>query len=122
MLYAVLCYHSEEIVGAWTKAEDEAVMEKLSAIQQRLAEQGRFKGAVRLLPTTAATSVRSADGPLILDGPFVETKEQLLGFYIFDFDDLDQALEVTKEISAANPGGGHEVRPIGYVAPGTAIT
>jgi hypothetical protein len=122
MLYAVLCYHSEEVVFSWTKEEDAAVMEKLAVVTNRLTAEGRFRGALRLLPTTAATSVRDGDGPIILDGPFVETKEQLLGFYVIDFDDLEHALSVVKELSAANPGAGYEVRPVGYVAPGSAIS
>ena len=122
MLYAVLCYHSEEIVGAWSKEEDDAVMARLDVVQQKLVAQGRFAGAARLLPTTAATSLRKGDEPLIVDGPFVETKEQLLGFYVIDCDNLEHALEIVRELAVANPGaGGYEVRPVGHFEPGTGI-
>jgi hypothetical protein len=75
------------------------------------------------LPTTAATSLRKGQEPLVLDGPFVETKEQLLGFYLVDCEDLDQALETAKELAEANPGaGGYEVRPVGLFVPGTGLS
>jgi len=114
MLYAILCYHSEAIVGGWSKAQDDAVMEKLDVVHHRLAAQGRLGPVARLLPTSAATTLRKdSDPPLVLDGPFAETKEQLLGFYIVDCDDLDQALEIARDLGRANPGGAYELRPIG---------
>ena len=118
MQYAILCYHQEDVVGAWSKEEDEAVMVKLHAVQEKLVKQGRLGPVARLLPTTAATTLRKhSDPPLVIDGPFAETKEQLLGFYIVDCDSLDQALETARELAAANPGGSYEIRPVGYFAP-----
>ena len=81
MLYAILCYHDEDFVGSWTKEQDAAVMKKLSVVQDKLAKQGRLGPVARLMPTTAATTLRKDDPPLVIDGPFAETKEQLLGFY-----------------------------------------
>ena len=122
MLYAILCYHDEAIVGAWSKEHDDQIMTRLKAVEDKLVRQGRFSGAARLLPTTAATSLRKGEEPLILDGPFVETKEQLLGFYVIDCTDLDQALETARELAEANPGaGGYEVRPVGHFAPGKGL-
>lgn len=119
MLYAVLCYHSEAVVGGWSKAEDDAVMEKLDVVQAKLAADGRLGPVARLLPTSAATTLRKdSDPPLILDGPFAETKEQLLGFYILDCENLDQALEAAQELAAANPGGAYELRPVGLFRQG----
>jgi hypothetical protein len=113
VLYAFLCYNSEEIVGSWTKEQDDAVMARLDVVHQKLIKQGRFGPTARLLPTTAATTLRKGKEPLITDGPFVETKEQLLGFYVIDCENLDDALEVARELAIANPGaGGYEVRPV----------
>ena len=65
------------------------------------------------MPTSAATTLRKdRDPPLVLDGPFAETKEQLLGFYVVECDSLDAAIDVAKELGAANPGGCYEFRPI----------
>ena len=118
MLYAILCYHDEDTVGSWTKEQDAAVMQKLAVVQDKLTKQGRLGPVARLLPTTAATTLRKEDPPLVLDGPFAETKEQLLGFYLIDCKNLDEALDVARDLGAANPGGAYEIRPVGMFAPG----
>lgn len=120
MLYAILCYHDEAMVGSWSKDHDDAVMEKLAMVQDNLVKQGRLGPVARLLPTTAATTLRKeGDPPLVLDGPFAETKEQLLGFYIIEAKDLDDALEVARDLGRANPGGSYEIRPVGVFRPGS---
>jgi hypothetical protein len=119
MLYAILCYHDEDFVGSWSKEQDAAVMAKLAVVQERLTRQGRLGPVARLLPTTAAATLRKDDPPLVIDGPFAETKEQLLGFYVIDAKNLDEALEVARELGHANPGGAYEIRPIGYFTPGS---
>jgi hypothetical protein len=119
MLYAILCYHDEDFVGSWTKEQDAAVMQKLAVVQEKLAKQGRLGPVARLLPTTAATTLRKENPAVVLDGPFAETKEQLLGFYIIDCKNLDEALEAAGELGAANPGGAYEIRPVGVLNPGS---
>jgi hypothetical protein len=118
MLYAILCYHDEDFVGSWSKEQDAAVMEKLRVVQDNLAKLGRLGPVARLLPTTAATTLRKENPPVVLDGPYAETKEQLLGFYIVDCKNLDEALEVARDLGNANPGGAYEIRPVGLFAPG----
>lgn len=120
MQYAILCYHDEKVVCSWSKEEDEAVMAKLAAIHQRLAQEGKLGPVARLLPTTAATTLRKdREPPLVLDGPFAETKEQLLGFYIVDAASLEDVLEIARELGQANPGGAYEIRPVGYFIDGS---
>ena len=65
MLYAILCYHDEDFVGSWSKEQDAAVMKKLAVVQDKLAKQGRLGPVARLLPTTAATTLRKDDPPLV---------------------------------------------------------
>ena len=121
MLYAMLCYHQEDVVCAWSKDEDDAVMEKLLAVQEPWARAGKLGPIARLLPTTAATTLRKdSDPPLVLDGPFAETKEQLLGFYVIEAKDLEEALGFARELARVNPGGAYEVRPIAQFIPGSA--
>jgi hypothetical protein len=121
MQYAILCYHDENVVCAWSKEEDDAVMGKLSRVQEKLASQGKLGPVVRLLPTTAATTLRKdREPPLVIDGPFAETKEQLLGFYVVDCASLEEVLQIARELGAANPGGAYEIRPIGAFIPGSA--
>ena len=119
MLYAILCYHDEDFTGSWTKEQDAAVMQKLSVVQDKLTKQGRLGPVARLLPTTAATTLRKDDPPLVLDGPFAETKEQLLGFFIVDCTDLEEALDAARDLAIANPeGGAYEIRPLAIYKPG----
>jgi len=119
MQYAILCYHDEKVTCAWSKEQDDAVMAKLGAVMGRLERQGRLGPVARLLPTTAATTLRKdREQPLVIDGPFAETKEQLLGFYVVDCASLEEAIEIAKELAAANPGGAHEIRPVGVFFPG----
>jgi hypothetical protein len=116
------CYHREDVVGTWSKAEDDAVMAKLAMVQEKLARQGRLGPVARLLPTTAATTLRKdSEPPLVIDGPFAKTKEQLLGFYVIDCASLDEALETAQDLGRANPGGTYEIRPIGIFRPGTVL-
>jgi hypothetical protein len=122
MLYAILCYDSEDVVGAWSKEEDEAVMARLGAVQDRLAAQGRLGPSARLLPTTAATTIRKGGEALVIDGPFAETKEQLLGFYVIDCDNLEAAIATAQELARASGSpGAFELRPVGYYQPGVGL-
>ncbi|MBV9239446.1 MAG: YciI family protein [Xanthobacteraceae bacterium] len=118
MMYAVLCYNDEKTVWSWSKQEEAAVMTRLEEVRVRLTKAGKMGPALRLLPTTAATTLRKTqEPPLVIDGPFAETKEQLLGFYVIDVADLDAALDVARELAAVNPGGAYEVRPIALYCP-----
>jgi hypothetical protein len=115
MLYAILCYNDEAAVGAWTQEEDAACMARLGVVQDKLARTGRLGPVARLLPTTAAVTLRKGRDEMVLDGPFAETKEQLLGFYLVECETLDAALETARELARANPGtGAYELRPVGY--------
>jgi hypothetical protein len=119
MLYAFLCYNNEDAVFSWSQAEDDAVMSALSKVHAPLERAGRLGPTARLMPTTAATTLRKdSDPPLVLDGPYAETKEQLLGFYVIDCADLEAALDVAKDLAKANPGGAYEVRPLRMFDPG----
>jgi hypothetical protein len=119
MLYAILCYHDEDTVGSWSKEQDAAVMKKLTVVQDKLTKQGRLGPVARLLPTTSATTLRKDDPPVVIDGPYAETKEQLLGFYTVDCNSLDEALDVARDLAAANPGGAYEIRPVRMLNPGS---
>ena len=123
MRYAILCYHDEKVVCAWSQEQDDAVMTKLAVVHEKLAREGKLGPVARLLPTTAATTLRKDREPaLVLDGPFAETKEQLLGFYVVDCADLDEALDIARELGRANPGGAYEIRPIGLFKPELTAT
>jgi hypothetical protein len=82
MLYAILCYHDEDVTSSWTKQQDAAVMKKLAVVHGNLAKQGRM----------------------------------------VDCENLDGALDVARDLGAANPGGAYEIRPVGVFLPGGTVT
>lgn len=120
MLYAILCYEDEKAVGRWTKEEDDACMARLDVVHQAMGAKGKLGPVVRLQHTGAATTLRKNNGaPLLIDGPFAETKEQFLGFYVADCENLDEAVAFARDLAKANPGGGaYEIRPMALFKPG----
>ncbi len=102
MLYAILCYNSEDAVGSWSKDYHDETMARLAVVQDKLDKQGRLGPVARLLPTTAATTLRKGREEMVIDGPFAETKEQLLGFFIIDCVSLDAAIETAKDLAKAD--------------------
>jgi hypothetical protein len=109
--YALLIYSDEapERWNALPESEQQSIMGEYSAISEL---PGTYSGA-QLQPGTTATTIRVADGEtLTTDGPFSETKEVLGGFFLYEADDLDNALEIAARIPAARMGGAVEVRPI----------
>jgi hypothetical protein len=116
MMYAVICYNNEDVVWSWSREEDDAVMGRLSLVHDKLVKEGKLGPSLRLLPTTAATTLRSSQN-LVIDGPFAETKEQLLGFYVIDVADLDAALDVARQLGKANPTSVYEIRPVALYNP-----
>ena len=112
MQYAIFCYNREQVIDHWSEEKDRAVMAHHAEVIERLAKAGKVGPVARLMPTTTATTVRAARQPIVLDGPFAETKEQLLGFYVVDVETLEEALAIAAELS--HEPGAMEVRPIQY--------
>ena len=121
MLYMLLCYNNETEVMGWTQAQDDAVMGRLSVIHERLEAEGKMGPSGRLQGTTSAKTLVKTDTPFVVDGPYAETKEQFLGFYVLDVADMDEALAIARELGVANPGGAYEVRPMRLYLPGAAV-
>ena len=120
MLYALLCYHDEAVVNGWTKEEDDAVLAKRALVTDKLAANGKLGPAIRLMPTTAATTVRMGREPLIIDGPFAETKEALLGLYTVECASLQEAIELAKQIGR-DERVVFEIRPLRLFLPGSKV-
>ena len=123
MLYAILCYDSEAVVSSWTKGQDAEALAKLEVVQEKLARDGRLGPVARLMPTTTATTLRQGKEAIVLDWPFAETKEQLLGFYMVECASLEQAIETARELGAASSSNGsYEIRPVRLFRPGGLAT
>ncbi len=113
MQYLLLIYEDEKRRAQRTEAEDAAIKQRFIDYAQAVREAGIWVGANPLKPTTTATSVRLREGKqVITDGPFAETMEQLVGYFLIDVDNLDIALEWAAKIPAAG-WGTIEVRPVG---------
>ena len=112
MRYLLLIYGDEE---AWAGMSPEAQAEEFQAYDDYtkwLGEKGWYRSGEPLESSTTATQVRLRDGKVLTtDGPFMETKEQLGGFYLIECENLDQAIEAASKLPAAR-GGVIEVRPI----------
>ncbi|MRX32314.1 YciI family protein (plasmid) [Aminobacter sp. NyZ550] len=121
MLYAILAYHAEGVVESWTEEEDAALMEELLEVNDRLVGEKHLGPAARLGPTESAVTLRGKGLGLVTDGPFAETKEQLLGFYVVDYPSMDGAVAAARELRSANPTAVYEIRPILLYVPGAAI-
>jgi hypothetical protein len=118
MLYAILAYHVEAIVMSWTAEQDAALMGKLLKARERLNKDGGLGPTARLGETGRALTLRNGT---VIDGPFAETKEQLLGFYVLDCADDDAAVEAARELQRVNPGAVYEIRPVRRYIPGAAL-
>jgi hypothetical protein len=121
MYFAILAYHEEGVVESWTKEEDEALMDGLLQVNDRLVQQKHLGPAARLGPTQGAVTLRGKGAGMVTDGPFAETKEHLLGFYVVDFPTLDAAVAAARELRGANPTAIYEIRPISLYLPGAPL-
>jgi hypothetical protein len=119
MHYALLAYHVEADVMSWSANEDATVMHDLLEVHRRLAD--RLGPAARLAPTAKARTLRGPGDGQALDGPFSETKEQLLGLYVLDVASEEEALDTARQLRRVNPSAVYEIRPIMFYLSGTAL-
>jgi hypothetical protein len=109
MKYALLIYSKPGSHEALSEDEAKSVFGEYMA----LSDDPRCVGGAQLQPVETATTVRVQNGSaLTTDGPFAETKEVFGGYYVFEADDLDQAIGLAARIPAARIGGSVEVRPV----------
>jgi hypothetical protein len=104
--YAILIYANDSAHAPDATAED---LETHDTHADELVESGTVVAAFALTPRDMATSIR---GDVVTDGPFVEAKEVVAGFYVIEAPDLDAALEIARRNPATQQGGGVEVRPV----------
>ena len=108
--------------GNWenySPEEAQQAVQRYMAWARKLREEGRFKGGDEL---QGNGRILKKEGGRIVDGPFAETKEQLLGFYVVNCANLAEALDIARELGKANPGGAYEIRPISIFSPGRIAT
>jgi hypothetical protein len=112
MKYMFLLYGDESRWINATPEELQQVMQAYEAFGREITEAGVLVAGEPLEVTSAATTVRVRDGePVLSDGPFAETREQLGGFYVLECRDLDEAVRWAAKIPAAQEGA-IEIRPV----------
>ena len=112
MRYLLLIYGDESRYGQMSEAELQADLQKWFEYTEAIRAEGASSGGEALQPTATATSVRDDDGnPLVTDGPFAETREQLGGYYLLDVENLDEAIKWAHRCAGINKST-IELRPI----------
>ena len=119
MLYAILAYHEEAKISSLTPEDDAALMDNLLKIQAKMVEDRSLGPQVRLGATKEARTMR-ANG-MVLDGPFAETKEHLLGFYVVNCDTHDAAVAIARDLQRVNQTAVYEIRPVSLYVPGASL-
>jgi len=117
MLYTILIYASEGVFEQLPPEEQQAVLAKHGAMQDALAEEGRLGPFAKLMDTTSAMTLRgrrgeAGDSVLVTDGPYAETKEQLLGFYMIECASVEEAIDAVKMLPQGTAT--YEIRAAGW--------
>jgi hypothetical protein len=112
MQYLLLICEDPTRAEAMSAAEREGLVAAYRTFTDRIVQSGNFRAGDALEPVATATTIRLRAGKrLVVDGPFAETKEHLVGYYLVDAKDLDEALALAEGIPST-PLGAVEVRPI----------
>lgn len=113
MQYLLLCCFDEKRWDAIPDSRRDAIMREYGELLKSLDKSGRHLASAKLQSSPNATTVRGRNGkPVITDGPFAETKEQLGGYHLIECKDLDEAIAIAKRIPTIPFGGVVEVRPL----------
>lgn len=112
MKYLCLVYYDEKKMQQLSQQEWDSLNRECMACVEDLTQGGHFLDGAPLLSTETATTLRMRDNkPLITDGPFAETKEQLAGFYMLEARDMNEAMRLAEKIPPARYGC-VEIRPV----------
>jgi hypothetical protein len=118
--YILLIYHNPETVHAWSEDEMNRIMEEVDVLMAELQESGEWIGGQGLADPSTARSVRVRDGvPAVTDGPYLEAKEYLAGYSLFECESLERATEIAARWPDARYTG-VELRPL-MTAAGTEM-
>jgi hypothetical protein len=113
MQYLLMCCFDEDRWEKIPEPERDRIMREYGELQRSLRTSGQYRAGAKLCSSGCATTVREKDGkPVVTDGPFAETKEQLGGYHLIDCKDLDEAISIALRIPTLRAGGAIEVRPL----------
>ena len=112
MKYMLLVHHNEEDFGKFSEAKRQQMLEESVQLTHQLHANGQYLSASPLHPVSTAAVVQVREGkPFVTDGPFVETREQLAGYFLIDAKDRDEAIAIATRVPGARIGT-VEVRPV----------
>ena len=119
MQYLLMCCFEEKRWEALPEAQREKIMEEYRSLEQDLVKSGHFRAGAKLGPSSTTTTVRLKIGkPVITDGPFAETKEQIGGYHLIECNNLDEAIAIALRVPTLSAGGTIEVRPVEHTTLG----
>lgn len=122
MKYALLIYLPDDHEQRVGEAEDRAVMEKCVELARATRKTGQYQGSARLSPTRNASCVRNQAGKqFVTDGPFAETKEHMVGFYLIECASLEDAQAYARKHPAGEVGATIEIRPVMWADPAMTL-
>lgn len=113
MLYTMLIYGEEGVFERLPEKRQEEILATHQAIQEEVSASGHLGPVVRLMPTASAVTLRDgADSTLVLDGPYAETKEHLLGIYLFECASIEEAIAIARKFPT--DAATYEIRPVAW--------
>ncbi|MGE5216631.1 MAG: YciI family protein [Chloroflexota bacterium] len=112
MKFMLLVHHDEAAFDKLSEATKREMLAESVRLTHQLHAQGQYLGASPLQPTSTAAIVRRREGePIVTDGPFIETREQIAGYFLIEVNDLDEAIAIAERVPGARIGT-VEVRPL----------
>ena len=116
MKYMLLVHHNEQNFAAFSEATRQEMLAESVQLTHQLHTNGQYLHASPLQPTSTAITVRVRDGkPFVTDGPFIETREQLAGYFLIEAKDRDEVIAIAARIPGGRIGT-VEIRPVREVA------
>ncbi|MBA3612970.1 MAG: YciI family protein [Nitrospirales bacterium] len=112
MKYLLLVHHNEDAFGKMSETARKKILEESVQLTHQLHTKRQYLSASPLHPASTAVIVRVREGkPFVTDGPFMETREQLAGYFLIDAKDLDEAISIAVRVPGARIGT-VEIRPL----------
>ena len=116
MKYMLLVHHDEEVFSTFSETRRQQMLTESVELTHQLHADGKYLSASPLHPAATAAIVRVRDGKsFVTDGPFIETREQIAGYFLIDAEDLDEAIGIAVRVPGARIGT-IEVRPVKEIA------
>jgi len=112
MKYMLLVHHDEAVFAKLSEVKQKQMLEESVQLTHKLHADGQYLSASPLQPAATATIVRVRDSkPLVTDGPFIETREQIAGYFLIEAKNIDAAVTIATSVPGARIGS-IEVRPL----------